>query len=209
MHIILATGNRGKIREFRQILEPLPCIVRPMSELGIPEPEETGLTFEENALLKARAASRHANLPAIADDSGLLVDCLQGAPGVYSARYAGNDATDQQNVQKLLHELNGVEKPLRNARFHCVIAVVRHFEDDQPLMFSGSWEGEIATLPSGENGFGYDPVFYVPEYRCTAAQIEPELKNKVSHRARALEQFKAELRQIDVLASIPDRKIRA
>ena len=204
MEIVLASGTRGKIREFDQIFECSPFIIRPMSELGIPEPEETGSTFEENALLKARAASRHANRPAIADDSGLSVDDLNGCPGVYSARYAGPDAADQQNVEKLLNELNGVDQSSRSARFHCVIAVVRHFEDDQPLIFSDSWEGEIATTPSGKNGFGYDPVFYLPEYRRTAAQLEPEIKNKVSHRAKALEQLKVELHHADIFATNPD-----
>ena len=205
MEIVVASGNRGKIREFAQILECTSFLIRPMSELGIPEPEETGSTFEENALLKALAASRHANLPTIADDSGLSVDYLDGAPGVYSARYAGIHATDHQNVRKLLHELNGIDRSSRSARFHCAIAVVRHFEDDQPLIFSDSWEGEIATDPSGENGFGYDPVFYLPEYRCTAAQLKPEIKNRVSHRAKALEQFKEKLHHTGILTASPER----
>ncbi|MYB34365.1 MAG: XTP/dITP diphosphatase [Gammaproteobacteria bacterium] len=209
MEIVVASGNRGKIREFTQILECPSFLVRPMSELGIPEPEETGSTFEENALLKARTASRHANLPTIADDSGLSVDCLDGAPGVYSARYAGLHATDHQNVKKLLNEMNGVDQSSRRARFHCVIAVVRHFEDEQPLIFSDSWQGEIATTPSGENGFGYDPVFYLPEYRCTAAQLKPEIKNRISHRAKALEQFKAKLHHTDILATSSGQNTRA
>ena len=208
MEIVVASGNRGKVREFSRILACSSFLIRTMSELGIPEPEETGSTFEENALLKARAASRHANLPAIADDSGLSVDYLNGEPGIYSARYAGLHATDHQNVKKLLDELNGVDQSSRSARFHCVIAVVRHFEDDQPLIFSDSWEGEIATTPSGENGFGYDPVFYLPEYRCTAAQLKPEVKNRVSHRAKALEQLKAELHHTAIPATFSAQNTR-
>jgi len=200
--IILASGNKGKLREFGQILESLPCILKPMSEMGIPEPEETGRTFEENALLKARAASEYTNLPAIADDSGLSVDCLDGAPGIHSARYAGLQASDQQNVDKLLKDLKGFDQSSRTAKFHCVIILIRHSDDDQPLIFSGSWEGEIATTPSGKNGFGYDPVFYLPKYLCTAAELKPEEKNKISHRAKALEQFKATLQHTNILSAL-------
>lgn len=200
MEIVLASGNPGKIREFSRILHACSMTVRPMSELGIPEPEENGRSFKDNALLKARAASRHANLPAIADDSGLSVDCLDGAPGIYSARYAGPNATDQQNVEKLLGQLNGVDAMARGAVFHCVIALVRHGEDDQPLVFAGSWRGQIALTPAGNHGFGYDPVFYDPEYGCTSAELDPDIKNRISHRAQALEQFKDAIKHSPILA---------
>ncbi len=199
--IVLASGNQGKRREFGQILKGFPYILKPMSEMGIPEPEETGHTFEENALLKARAASKYANLPAIADDSGLSVDCLDGAPGIHSARYAGIDASDQQNVNKLLSQMREIDSSSRTARFDCVIVFIRQFDDDQPLVFSGSWEGKIAIAPAGKNGFGYDPVFYLPEYRCTVAELKPEIKNSISHRAKALEQFKITLQHTDILAT--------
>lgn len=209
MDIVLASGNLGKIREFARILQTISLTLRSMSDLGIPEPEETGLTFKDNALLKARAASRHSNLPAIADDSGLSVDGLHGAPGVYSARYAGPNATDQQNIEKLLSQLDKIGNPSRIARFHCVIALVRHGEDEHPLLFCGSWEGQIALAPAGSHGFGYDPVFYIPEYGCTSAELAPEIKNKVSHRAKALDQFKTTLRQTDCLMSVSNQSTSA
>ncbi|MXZ81318.1 MAG: RdgB/HAM1 family non-canonical purine NTP pyrophosphatase [Gammaproteobacteria bacterium] len=202
MEIVLASGNLGKLREFESNLDSCPLVIRPKSDFGIPDPEETGRTFRENALIKARAASRHCGLPALADDSGLAVDGLDGAPGVHSARYAGPGASDRQNIAKLLGRLEGMQSGMRSATFHCVIAMVQHGEDDCPALFFGSWAGRIATTPSGSHGFGYDPVFYLPEFDCTAAELGPEVKNAVSHRARALEQFREWIRKADFPSDI-------
>ncbi len=184
--IVLATGNPGKVREINQLLSGSDYEVVPQSAFGVPEAEETGLTFVENALIKARNAARHSGLPAIADDSGIEVDALRGAPGIYSARYAGEDATDEANLQKLLAELEGVPEAERTARFQCVMVYLRHPEDPVPLIVQGTWEGRILTEPRGEGGFGYDPVFYVPEHGCSAAELTPEQKNAISHRGQAL-----------------------
>jgi XTP/dITP diphosphohydrolase len=154
--------------------------------LGIESPEETGLSFIENALLKARYASKLSGLPALADDSGLSVDALRGAPGIYSARYAGAEATDQDNVNKLLSELSSVDAASRQARFHCVLAFVRYAEDPVPVIAQGYWEGSILFEPSGKEGFGYDPIFYVESQQCSAAQMEKATKNAISHRGMAM-----------------------
>jgi XTP/dITP diphosphohydrolase len=165
----------------------------PQTESRVPEVEETGSSFTENALLKARNATRHTGLPAIADDSGLEVDALQGAPGIYSARYAGPGATDADNLQKLLKELDGVPAAKRTARFRCVIAFLRRADDPAPLVCEGVWEGSILETPRGTNGFGYDPVFLVPGRRLSSAELPPEEKNRLSHRGQALVKLAAAL----------------
>ncbi len=182
--IVLASGNPGKIREIQAMLEDRPIV--PQSAFNVQECEETGCTFIENALLKARNASLHCSLPAIADDSGLVVDALNGAPGVISARYAGVLASDQDNLNKLLQELEGVPMQLRTARFICVLVFLEHAEDPCPLIAQGSWEGLILDHAVGENGFGYDPVFWVPDQNCTSAELPALLKNSLSHRGQAL-----------------------
>jgi XTP/dITP diphosphohydrolase len=182
--VVLASGNPGKIREIQTILAEQSIVLQ--SAFNVVECEETGSTFVENAILKARNASLHCNLPAIADDSGLVVDALLGAPGVISARYAGMGASDQDNVDKLLHELKGVPVHLRSARFMCVIVYIEHANDPCPLIAQGVWEGMILDHAIGENGFGYDPVFWVPEQNCTSAQLTATVKNSLSHRGQAL-----------------------
>ena len=191
--IVLASNNPGKVREFGQLLAGLQREVRPQSELGVPEVEETGLTFVENALLKARNAAHHAGLPALADDSGLEVDALQGAPGIYSARYAGGGASDRANLEKLLADIKHVPQAERSARFQCVLVYLRHALDPTPLICQGTWEGRILHAPQGQQGFGYDPVFYVLSHGCTSAQLPPETKNQLSHRGQALRKLVAAL----------------
>jgi XTP/dITP diphosphohydrolase len=187
--IVLASNNAGKVREFNQLLTDSGIEVIPQSEFSVAEIEETGLTFVENALLKARNAAAHTGLPAVADDSGLEVDALQGAPGIYSARYAGAGASDQDNVQKLLDALKNVPEKKRSARFQCLMVYMRHARDPTPRIFQGTWEGQILYETRGDNGFGYDPVFYVPAQRCSSAQLSPEVKNSLSHRGQALKQL--------------------
>lgn len=184
--IVIATGNQGKLREFAQLLAPRGLQVVPQSEFDIPDAEETGLSFVENAIIKARHAARLTGLPAIADDSGLEVDALNGAPGIYSSRYSGKDASDEANIEKLLRELEGVDDEERSARFQCLLVYMRHFEDPTPIICQGTWEGLITHKAKGTHGFGYDPVFFVREQSCTAAQLPREVKNTLSHRARAL-----------------------
>lgn len=184
--IVLASSNPGKVREIGQMLADFDVQVLPQSEFDVSEVEETGLTFVENAILKARNAAQQSGLPAIADDSGLEVDALNGAPGIYSARYAGKDASDEQNLQKLLQDLKDVPEAERTARFQCLMVFLRHADDPTPLICQGTWEGIITFEPKGENGFGYDPVFYVPEQQCTSAELPAETKNRLSHRGQAL-----------------------
>jgi len=184
--IVLASNNKGKVREIGQLLAHLDMQVVPQSEYGVVDIEETGLSFVENAILKARNAAQHTGLPAIADDSGLEVDALNGAPGIYSARYAGVGASDSDNLQKLLNELNSLGEVPRTARFQCLMVYVRHALDPTPLICQGTWEGLIVDTPQGENGFGYDPIFYVLSDKCTAAQLPAERKNALSHRGQAL-----------------------
>ncbi|KAB7624420.1 RdgB/HAM1 family non-canonical purine NTP pyrophosphatase [Alkalilimnicola sp. S0819] len=186
MRICLASNNAGKVRELAQLLADLPVELITLRELGIVSPEETGLSFIENALLKARHAARHSGLPALADDSGLEVDALNGAPGIYSARYAGAEADDAQNNRKLLEALRGVPAARRGARFHCVLAYMRHPADPTPLICHGSWEGRILEAPVGDGGFGYDPIFHALDADRAAAQLSPEDKARHSHRGRAL-----------------------
>ena len=184
--IVLASNNKGKVREIGQLLANLEIEVVPQSEFDVVDIEETGLSFVENAILKARNAAEHTGLPAIADDSGLEVDALNGAPGIYSARYAGVGASDSDNLQKLLDELNKLGEVPRTARFQCLMVYVRHALDPTPLICQGTWEGVITEAPQGENGFGYDPVFYVITDKCTAAHLPAERKNDLSHRGQAL-----------------------
>ena len=184
--IVLASNNQGKVRELSQLLAGARIRIVPQGELGVGEAEETGLTFVENAILKARHAAAVTGLPAIADDSGLEVDALHGAPGIYSARFGGVGASDQANLEKLVEALRDVPDGQRQARFQCVMVYLRHAEDPTPLIAQGTWEGIILRAPRGSGGFGYDPVFLVPGEGCTAAELGPERKNGLSHRGQAL-----------------------
>lgn len=185
--IVLASGNPGKIKEIQAILGKYSII--PQQQFNVPEAEETGSTFIENAIIKARNAALHSNLPAIADDSGLIVDALKGAPGVISARYAGTQATDQQNLHKLLDAMQGIPDPQRSARFICVIVLMRHALDPFPLISQGSWEGTILNHAQGTNGFGYDPIFWLASENCSSAELSALRKNQLSHRGQALRQL--------------------
>ncbi|MBD2811377.1 XTP/dITP diphosphatase [Xenorhabdus sp. Vera] len=185
--VVLATGNAGKVRELADLLADFDLDIVAQTELGVDSADETGLTFIENAIIKARHAAAITGLPAIADDSGLSVDALGGAPGIYSARYAGSDASDQENLEKLLEVMRDIPGEQRQAQFNCVLVFLRHAEDPTPLVFHGRWSGMITREPAGEGGFGYDPIFYAPEFDCTAAQLSREQKNAVSHRGKALE----------------------
>lgn len=192
--IVLATGNAGKLRELQALLAELTFEVVPQRVYQVPETEETGLSFVENALLKARNAAAHSGLPAIADDSGLVVDALGGAPGIYSARYAGPGASDADNVAKLLTALAEVPDAQRGARFYCVLVYLRQADDPMPLICEGAWEGVITRQPAGSGGFGYDPVFRVPALGLTAAELIAEVKNRLSHRGQALARLLERLR---------------
>jgi len=189
--IVLASGNPGKLREMQQTLGSSDVVFIPQTGLDVPEAEETGLSFVENAIIKARNACEATGLPAIADDSGLEVDALNGEPGIYSARYAGDSSAsaDSSNNARLLRELEGVPDAQRSARFHCVIVYMRHANDPMPLICQGTWEGRILPGERGVNGFGYDPLFYVEEYACASAELDPSVKNKLSHRGQAIRQL--------------------
>lgn len=191
--LVLASHNAGKLKEMQAMLADLPLRILSAAEAGVGDVPETGLTFVENALIKARAACHASGLPALADDSGLIVDALGGAPGLYSARYAGSPTNDAANNAKLLHDLRDVPAEQRTARFFAVIVLLRHASDPQPLVCEGSWEGTILEAPRGSNGFGYNPVFLDPRHGLTAAEMEPALKNTLSHRAMALQQLKQRL----------------
>ncbi len=182
--IVLASSNLGKIKEIQAILAEHPII--PQSVFNVVEAEETGSTFVENAIIKARNAALHCKLPSIADDSGLVVDALNGAPGVISARYAGIGSNDQDNLNKLLQELEGIPENQRSARFICIIVFMEHAEDPFPIIAQGVWEGRILNHATGANGFGYDPVFWVPEHHCSSAELSAAVKNSISHRGQAL-----------------------
>jgi XTP/dITP diphosphohydrolase len=189
--IVLASGNAGKIREIQAILQN--DNILPQSQFNVVEPEETGSTFVENAIIKARNAALHCRLPAIADDSGLVVDALHGAPGVISARYAGVGASDRANLDQVLQELQAVADDSRTARFICVMVYLRHADDPTPVIAQGVWEGLILRQPVGDNGFGYDPIFWVEQHQCSSAQLAPELKNALSHRGQALRSLSQQL----------------
>lgn len=184
--VVLASNNPGKLREFADLLAGLHLDIIPQAQLGVDEAEETGLTFVENAILKARHAARVTGLPAIADDSGIEVDALNGAPGIYSARYAGPGANDLANNGKLLEALNGVPEAQRSARYQCLIVYMRHALDPTPIICRGSWEGRILPAPRGNGGFGYDPIFFVPTHNCSASELDAAEKNRISHRGQAL-----------------------
>jgi len=189
--VVLATGNPGKVLEMQRELQSFGFEVSAQSDYDFPEAIEDGLSFVENAIKKARHACSHTGLAAIADDSGLEVDALEGAPGIYSARFADGRG-DQANNSKLLKLLDGQNK--RSARFQCVIAFMQHAKDPTPIICQGNWEGEIALATSGSNGFGYDPLFYVPEFSCTAAELSEQQKKQLSHRAKALALLKAAIK---------------
>lgn len=187
--VVLASNNSGKLTEITHILSGANIELLPQSNFNVTEVEETGKTFVENALIKARHASALSGKAAIADDSGIEVDVLNGAPGIYSARYAGEGATDEDNLKLLIDKVlaSGVRNPV--ARYQCVLVYLRHADDPMPLIAEGTWEGHIVTEPVGENGFGYDPIFYVPDHHCTSAQLDPKEKNKISHRGIALKKL--------------------
>jgi XTP/dITP diphosphohydrolase len=191
--IILASNNKGKIREFNAMLDGLYEVVS-MSDRKVEEVPETGLTFVENALIKARNASEQSGLPALADDSGIVVDALSGEPGIYSARYAGNHGDDEANTKKLLDDMQSVPDGKRTGRFWCAIVFVEHANDPTPIIIQRGWEGEILREKVGGNGFGYDPIFYVPTHGCASAELSPEIKNTISHRGRALAALLKELK---------------
>lgn len=185
--VVLASNNRGKLNELQQLLGGLSIKLLPQSQFAISSIAETGLSFVENAILKARHAARLSGLPAISDDSGLEVDALNGAPGIYSARFAGAAATDADNNQKLLSALQGIPTELRTARFRCLLVYMRHADDPTPIICQGSWEGYILEEPRGDNGFGYDPLFFVPDEHCASAELPADIKNRLSHRAQAMQ----------------------
>ncbi|MDP5253916.1 MULTISPECIES: XTP/dITP diphosphatase [unclassified Vibrio] len=187
--IVLATGNAGKVREMSSLLSDFGFEVIAQSDFNLADAEETGSTFVENAIIKARHAAKETGLAAIADDSGLEVDALAGAPGVYSARYAGENASDEDNINQLLAQMKDVPSGQRTARFHCVLVLMRHENDPTPIICHGKWQGEILHERQGDNGFGYDPVFWLPELQCASAQLSPEEKKRHSHRGQALQQL--------------------
>ncbi len=191
--IILASKNVGKVAEIKALLSNLPIELISQTEFNIPDIEETGTTFVDNALIKARHAAKQTGMPAMADDSGLSIDVLDGAPGIYSARYAGENATDLDRINKVLNALKDVPDKKRGAQFHCAIALVKNEDDPSPLICHGIWEGSILCQPRGEKGFGYDPIFYVPTHDCSAAELDRDVKNTISHRAIALKQFREKI----------------
>ncbi len=191
--IVLASGNSGKLREIQAVLDQQRFQLIKQSEFDVSDVAETGTTFVENAIIKARHAAQHTGLPSLADDSGIEVDALHGAPGVYSARYAGQHGADDANNIKLLYEMKSVAEPDRTARFQCVIVYMRHAEDPMPIICEGTWEGKILHDSTGPNGFGYDPLFFVPTHKCSSAELDPAEKNRISHRAQALQKLIAAL----------------
>ncbi len=192
--IVLASGNAGKVREINNLFEGYGIEIVPQSDFNVPDVAETGTTFVENAIIKARFAAEYTGLPALSDDSGIEVDALDARPGVYSARYAGENATDKDNNNKMLEELDGVRETERTARYQCLIVFMRSHTDPVPIITQGSWEGQILSAPEGNGGFGYDPIFYVPSQKCSGGNLPLEVKNTLSHRAIALkamlEEFK-------------------
>lgn len=194
--IVLASNNRGKVKEFNELFADLDLEVVPQREFEVEEVAETGLTFVENAIIKARHAAQKTGLPALADDSGIEVDALDGAPGIYSARFAGAGASDAANCDLLLEKLAQVPEAERSARFQCLLVFMRHADDPTPLICQGTWEGRILAAPRGDNGFGYDPLFYVPIHDCSAAELPSEVKNQLSHRGQATRKLHDELAKI-------------
>ncbi|WP_371196323.1 RdgB/HAM1 family non-canonical purine NTP pyrophosphatase [Glaciecola sp. SC05] len=192
--IVLATGNKGKVAEFTSLFEQYKIQVSPQSEFLVSDVAETGSTFVENAIIKARHAARETKLPAIADDSGLVIDALNGAPGIFSARYCGQHGNDKGNCDKVLAELGNEKR--RNARFLCVLVYLRHANDPTPIICQGEWHGQITLEPHGDGGFGYDPIFYLPEHNCTAAELDKAVKNAQSHRGKALAQLMKDLQPL-------------
>jgi XTP/dITP diphosphohydrolase len=196
--LVLASGNAGKLREIAALLDDLGYQLHAQSEFGVSEVAETGTTFVENAIIKARHAAAQTGLPALADDSGIEVDALDGAPGVYSARFAGANANDTANNALLVEKLQDVDPAERGARYRAVIVLLRHAADPSPLICEGSWEGVIQLQPAGDGGFGYDPYFFLPELGCTSAELSAAEKNRMSHRGQALAELKRRLGQADV-----------
>ena len=194
LEIVLASGNPGKLIELTELLRAIPVTLRAQSEFDVPEAVEDGLTFIENAIIKARNASSHTRRAALADDSGIALDALGGAPGIYSARYAGEGASDAENLNKLLADTAHLPDDQRHCRFICVAVYVRHAHDPMPLVCEGVWPGRLLRRPSGTHGFGYDPIFYVPDRKCSSAELLPTVKNTISHRAQALQQMENSLR---------------
>jgi XTP/dITP diphosphohydrolase len=186
-HLVLASGNKGKLKELRHALQPLPIKVLSQKEFEVTPVEETGLTFVENALLKARAAARASKLPALGDDSGLVVDALRGQPGIYSSRFAGEDASDEDNMQLLLEKLEGVPDDRRSASFFCCLVLLRHYRDPAPIIVTATWHGQILSGRRGNGGFGYDPLFFDPQLGASAAELSLAEKARVSHRGQALQ----------------------
>ena len=195
MDVVLASSNAGKIKELQDMLADLGVVIIPQQQLSIPDIEETGLCFVENAILKARNAALLSGKPAIADDSGLEVDLLDGQPGIYSARFSGEGATDSSNNQKLLKQLGDAPLEQRTARYQCIIVYMRHAKDPTPIICQGSWEGHIALQPRGDGGFGYDPLFFLKDLDCHAAEMDKTEKNRISHRGKATAQLVEQLRQ--------------
>jgi len=186
---VLASNNPGKLREFQELVADMELRLLPQSDFGVPAVAETGRTFVENAIIKARVAADISGLSAIADDSGIEVDILGGAPGIYSARYAGENASDEDNLQRLLDDLSAIGADRPAARYQCVIVFMKHARDPAPVITRGTWEGYIVPEPRGQNGFGYDPVFFVPSHQCTAAELQPAEKNRISHRGIAMQEL--------------------
>lgn len=193
--IILASNNQGKLREFTTLFAQTPFTIVPQGEFNVEDAIEDGLSFVENAIIKARHASSITQMPAIADDSGLEIDALDGKPGIYSARYSGEHGNDQQHNQLVLEQLAGLPYEQRSARFQCVLAFMRHANDPSPLVCQASWEGYIAEKVQGDNGFGYDPLFWLPTEQCTSAELPKAKKNAISHRAKALQLLLTALQQ--------------
>lgn len=193
MKLVLATSNKGKLVEIAPIAQAFGFDAMPQSDFGFDDAEETGLTFVENALIKARHACTQTGLPALADDSGIIIDALNGAPGLISAHYAGVHGDSAGNIAKVLAELSQLPNPVRSARFYCCMVLLKHADDPQPIIAEGIWHGEILVAPLGEHGFGYDPIFWDPMHQMGAAQMPAELKNRISHRGQALQQLKLKL----------------
>jgi XTP/dITP diphosphohydrolase len=191
--LVLASGNPGKLKELSAMLDPLGWKVRPQGDWQVTEAVEDGLSFVENALIKARHAAANTGLPALGDDSGLVVDALDGRPGIHSSRYAGHGADDAANNRKLLTALEGVPQAGRSAHFYCAMAFLRHAEDSAPILSTGTWNGRILEQAKGSGGFGYDPLFWVPDQGCASAELAPELKNRLSHRGKALLELVAQI----------------